>query len=653
MSMRILKGNVKYKDRNDIVCTYGIADDGKQYYFMDSSDTKKFANGNRIATTLLVEAVDPMVKASNIGVIDPEGNVVIPFENKSIRPVDDNVIIVENSTPVSESVIEAINLRSDPLSATKLVSTPATIKEKLNQQMGTEGKYLFNDQFSEATICDINGNNLINDERYSFIAMANDKLYFSKNVADSTIGEYSLIPSEVQNNNVESNENQPIDVSETTVDQNVIENAMENAAGAVEASAESNQADVPAVPIVSENDLIQDTPVVPDTPAQEDPTPVYAPPVEEGMQSEAVASGVDAVSTDAVQNDVPPVDALVDTQSPVQGGIIAPGTGVVSQEAIAPEGVNTEDVAAPAEEVASEEAQEEVNTEESTASVDEVASEEVQEEVNTEEAAPVDEVTPEEVQEEVNTEEAAPVDEAAPEEVQEDAKADDFDDIFNNDAKDVEESSVADEAVADNNVEESPVTDVNDNDLTSDSKIGNIFADDPYEGFNTSIKTDKIVDTDDYFGGFNDYSVPTNSFINNDTIMTDVAKSMSELINQNRIQKSLIGQYKGKIDNYEAQMHMMSERYNEQLSKNDSMSSKLRELNSSAGRLEAKNQLLEQKVRELSKVVAAQDKELKVLRPQLEGKQDLVQLLADAKVLLGNNDSYSYDDGTSYYRRAA
>ena len=30
--MKIQKGLVKYKDRSDIVCTYGITDDGKQYY---------------------------------------------------------------------------------------------------------------------------------------------------------------------------------------------------------------------------------------------------------------------------------------------------------------------------------------------------------------------------------------------------------------------------------------------------------------------------------------------------------------------------------------------------------------------------------------------------------------------------------------------
>ena len=30
--MQVQKGLVKYKDRSDILCTYGITDDGKTYY---------------------------------------------------------------------------------------------------------------------------------------------------------------------------------------------------------------------------------------------------------------------------------------------------------------------------------------------------------------------------------------------------------------------------------------------------------------------------------------------------------------------------------------------------------------------------------------------------------------------------------------------
>ena len=33
--MKIQKGMVKYKDRNDIICIYGVTDEGKTYYFLN------------------------------------------------------------------------------------------------------------------------------------------------------------------------------------------------------------------------------------------------------------------------------------------------------------------------------------------------------------------------------------------------------------------------------------------------------------------------------------------------------------------------------------------------------------------------------------------------------------------------------------------
>lgn len=263
--MKIQRGIVKYKDRNDIVCTYALTDDGKQYYFLDENDEKKFSNGNRIATTALVEAVDPNVKSANVGVIDGNGVPVIPFENRSIRPVNDNVIIVEKAVPTSPSVVSANEMRNDPAAAAQLVSTPATIKDKINAQMGTEGKYLFNDQFSEATVCDISGTNLVGGETYSFISQANDKLYLSKNTADTPVSEFSLTTYEMLAAPVATEapveatpaeaapavptpEAAPIDVSTTVVDQQVIEGALASQATDVAVPAAPEGAPVEAAP---------------------------------------------------------------------------------------------------------------------------------------------------------------------------------------------------------------------------------------------------------------------------------------------------------------------------------------------------------------------------------------------------------------------
>ena len=650
MSMKILKGNVKYKDRSDIVCTYGTLDNGTSYYFMDSTDTKKFANGNRIATTLLVEAIDPMVKACNIGVIDPEGNVVIPFENKSIRPVDDNVIIVENSTPVSESVIEAINLRNDPLSATKLVSTPATIKEKLNQQMGVEGKYLFNDQFSEATLCDINGNNLINDERYSFIAQANDKLYMSKNVADSVINEYSLIPSEIQNNNVADGNEQAIDISASTMDQNVVENAIDNASSSV---SNENAGEISMPPVVAEDENTVDAPAAVDAVTSE------AVPVDEGVAVDAPAA-VDAVTSEAAQVDegvavdVPAaVDAVTSEAAPVDEGVAvdvpAPVDAVASEAAPVDEGVAV-DVPAPVDAVASE-----------AAPVDEDVADDV--------SMPMD-VVNDDSSEEITSDVSVDMDDNSNEVPVESNDVDIFasdSDVNNETTEEVTDSNEVAEEVQpeDNNLEEnasvsddttgSQLEDMYGDQSFSDTNLDNVFANDNYDVFkSTSVQTDKIVDTDDYYTDYaSGFDTPIGGYAQTDNIMTDVAKSMGELINQNRVQRNIISQCKGKIENYESQLRMAADRYNDQVKQNETLSNRLREVSSASSRLEAKNQTLEQKLHDLSRVLSAQEKELKVLRPQVEGKQDLVQLLADARAVLGTSDSYGYSEEPSYYRRVA
>ena len=222
--MQIQKGLVKYKDRTDIVCTYGLTEDGKQYYFLDDNS---IPNGNIIASTALVEAIDPVVVASSVGVIDSKGNVIIPFENRTIKPIAQGLLLVESANPTTPSVLEAIKLRSDPLSATKLVTTPATIKDNMNARMGNGGRFVFNDQFSEATIYDADGNNLINNEYYSFIGLKNNEtLFFSKNTVDSEVKEFSLTSRKFIRSSSSNEENGSLDVKNTAITQDVIDNAM-------------------------------------------------------------------------------------------------------------------------------------------------------------------------------------------------------------------------------------------------------------------------------------------------------------------------------------------------------------------------------------------------------------------------------------------
>ena len=704
--MKIQRGIVRYKDRDDIVCTYALMDDGTQYYFLDENDEKKFANGNRIVTTTLVEAVDPMVKSSHVGVIDGNGAVVIPFENRSVRPVNDNVIVVEKANPTEPSVLQALEMRNDPNQANTLVSTPATIKDRLNAQMGVEGRYIFNDQFSEATVCDINGANLIGGDEYSFISQANDKLYMSKNTVDSPISEFSLTTYEytkgqaVQAAPVEA---APIDVSTTVVDQQVVEGAL-NASATAEVPVEG-QVEVPAeaaAPVAEEegkqlvfayNDNIS---TITDLnfggePTEEVATEAVAP-VEGQVEVPAeVAAPVEGVPADAMAAEAAPAteetvdfpvaeDETVTTEfataeaaAPAATDFSAQDTSISDDLKAFANGFASDEEEA--QEVVAEEATEEAPAAEET--TEEPVAEETTEEPVAEETT--EEPAAEETQEVEAEDDNPPV-------VEEEDKADEVVAEEETPAEDTHEETFSDlvSAPAEEDAEEAtaPVTidaetvlatvDRNNNGIIDSDEImvpqGKVPTQEPVHDSLLDVYNQKADDfgyrpVEKYtpssyeYDSFMSKKADTYGYTSGgkDNIMADVARSMSELMRQNKDQRAVIAEYRDKVETLESQARILNEKYKDQAARYETLSDKLRSLDEAAGRIESKNQLLESRVRDQEKVIASQERELKVLRPQVEGKQDLVRLLADARTLLGSESSYGgYESGNDgYYRRAA
>ena len=288
--MQIQKGQVKYKDRTDIICTYGVVD-GKQYYFLDG---EKLGKGRIVASTVLVEAIDPLVLASNIGVLDEEGNVVIPFENKAVKPVADKAMIVEVAKPVTPSVIEAANLRRDPLAATRLVTTPAAIKEKVNAKMGVGGRFLFNDQFSEASVYDLDGNNLLDGKLYSFIGYNDGVLYLAGNTAETEVVTYSLKEEEVVVE--EPKEEETLDVKDIEVSTEDIDKALgdvveeEKILHPIEFKDESpklENSDFPDIPVEdTEEEKVDEKDRYEDTNTKEVADMSFVPTIDEGISSD-------------------------------------------------------------------------------------------------------------------------------------------------------------------------------------------------------------------------------------------------------------------------------------------------------------------------------------------------------------------------------
>ena len=633
--MKIQKGIVKYKDHNDIVCTYGVTDDGKQFYFLDETDEKKFANGNRIASTELVEAIDPMVKASHIGVVGADGNEVIPFVNKSIRPVNDSIILVEVAKPTSPSVLEAISLKSDPLSAAKLVSTPAAIKEKLNAKMGAEGRYLFNDQFSEVTVCDIDGNNLVKNELYSFAGVSNGKLYLSKNTVDSEIFEFSVLPPEVQ-----TNDEKKIDVTDVNVSKDVVDDALND-------SSSSMVSDIP--PIVSEESAEVDENT--DKDVKEDVLPV----------AEDISDEVESVKDDiipVVENNTeekiesaPVVDD--NTEEKIESAPVVDDNTEEKIESIPVVDNNTEEKIESVPVVPDKEKTDSIEKIEDSVVPVEDSINEVSPVKNNESVInniPITDISDDKSNDDETT---LAIDEDTSD------LSDDVDDFTTTDDEDEEEVAISftepttaslpsvEDSLLDDNSDFS-IPDLNFGDTKTDDENSNSPSNastSDLDMLNDDLFNEKTygvekVDTDDYYNdSYSQTYDDSTSSIGRDSIMSDVAKSLTSLMKQNRNQKSIISEYKDKIDKLSASRRNIAEKAKIQEQKLEALNNKNRNFETTISKLEAKLQMLEGRIRDQDKLIAYQSKELDSIKPQ---KDDLAKLVADAQALLGDDSSNSY-----------
>ena len=764
--MKIQVGQVKYKCRDDYRVVYGTTDAGKIYYFLDDTALK---NGNRIASTELVEAIDNTFKPSHIGIVDESGNEVIPFVNKTVKLISDGILLVEKVEPESDAVKQAISLRNDPTAATKLVSTPAAIKSKISAVMSNEGRYVFNDLFSEAYICDLNAKPLV-DGLYSFIAIdpVNNKIYLSKNNPDEPISEFSIMSTQI--NNTAVSDNNTIDVTSVNVSSDAVENALGNTqvnnTEAVQAAATDS---IPVAPIVNENVATSDSVVnntVEDTvssanglDASTSQSNVYTPSplatdevippvlpddliaetqdtnqvVQEEIVTDKAALPVDAVND--VENTIPATsDSTEDVVSSNDENMNSADNGssffdslsslattpvsdeksdeiessesneIVEEESENPVEENTEgvkDASLATEEVVNEGVSQENNDQEINSSLVDINEEsENKEEISeTEEVSDSDKVvddsasldSQDEDEIKLNIGETSPIEEVEgekQEEKEEVTQSESVDEVDNSDEKEIEETPVAeaeyDEIVTDDGALEEvvaePVEEIDsgytykdlgretesdiykesvpsysDSSIRDYSKEDNKFdklIDNDYSNYGnlSSVKADRIDTRDDYF------DIPPMAIQSErqDNIMEAVAKSMTELMRQNREQKVTIIQYHERLKRTESLKNSIAEKAKEQADLIKALSGKVRSLENTITKFETKSQLLESKVQDQDRIIAAQDRELKNLRPQVEGKEELAKLLKDARVLLNDSsENYEYEDSSYYGRRVA
>lgn len=251
------RAKVEYNGAPDLYVDYVIVKANGQevnYYLLNDQRIEK-GHGLYIVSTNLKEAVDASVPRSHIGIIDDKANVVIPCNNKTVKVIDGKFLLVVRNEPETDSVKEAILASKDQSATEKMVNANATIKDKVNKEMGS-GKFILNDLLSEGTIYSLDGENLLDGKYYSFIGMNDHSFYLATNVSDANVevvgfdGAKNIIPPIVQPDGpvLPALDNaQPLDVSSVSVPKEDIDEALEKAPVEEVPAVENSTEPTPAV----------------------------------------------------------------------------------------------------------------------------------------------------------------------------------------------------------------------------------------------------------------------------------------------------------------------------------------------------------------------------------------------------------------------
>lgn len=174
--MRIEKGDFNYKDTRYSV-HYAVVGE-KKYYFKSINDDKKLLNGNRIVSLELLDVIDSDISSCNFGIINSDGVEIIECNNKNIFQINDFLLFIEPSSVKSDFILKNIESKNNPELLKNIVNYNNKIISLLKEKVGEDGKIIFADPYSEITVIDTDGNNLVENKYYSYVALSSDFIYF-------------------------------------------------------------------------------------------------------------------------------------------------------------------------------------------------------------------------------------------------------------------------------------------------------------------------------------------------------------------------------------------------------------------------------------------------------------------------------------------
>lgn len=179
--MEIKKGISQMAEYPNAEVNYVVPKDGKMYYVLRDG---VLANGCVIATLDPKRAVDAGVACDSIGVFKEDGSVLIDFDKKDIKKINEDSLLVVNSIPKTEKVVNALKNMDDEISKTMMRDNSTTIVDKMMIEMGITGEILFSDAYSEANVYKMDETNHKIGPDSSFIGKNDKNFFFHTNDSD-------------------------------------------------------------------------------------------------------------------------------------------------------------------------------------------------------------------------------------------------------------------------------------------------------------------------------------------------------------------------------------------------------------------------------------------------------------------------------------
>ena len=181
--MEIKKGISQMTEYPNVEINYVVPIDGQMYYVLRDG---VLANGAVIATLDPKRAIDANVISDTIGVFAEDGSVLIDFDKKDIRRINDDFLLVVNSIPKSTEVVNALKNENDEISKTMMRDNATSIVDKMLVEMGISGEILFSDVYSEANVYKTDAVNKAVGVDASFVGKNDDNFYFHTNDVEAT-----------------------------------------------------------------------------------------------------------------------------------------------------------------------------------------------------------------------------------------------------------------------------------------------------------------------------------------------------------------------------------------------------------------------------------------------------------------------------------